>query len=309
VGSPTVSYPTLQAAPVVGFVNPDGSTVSAPNRPASTNTSGWGAALAAMPSPPAPPAPAPVQHRADSPIFREMQVRWFQGQDGSTPEEWSMPTAGYAPPPNPLPGTGSVAAPPAATATSAATAPVATTAPAPAPAAAATPAALQAPAALQTPAAQQAPAAQQNSAAPAVQSPPKAAAPTVRPTPDATMPATPAVGADAGSAADGQPAVPRPRRSAEDSWRTAADEGWHRAMAAAEPDSAGTTRSGLPKRVPQAQLVPGGIQSGGARDQSRRTPDEVRGLLSAYHRGVQRGRIAGTAETAESDLAPKENEQ
>ncbi|MFI7604040.1 nitrate- and nitrite sensing domain-containing protein [Micromonospora sp. NPDC049366] len=77
-------------------------------------------------------------------------------------------------------------------------------------------------------------------------------------------------------------------------WRTAADEGWSRATRAAEPASGGTTRSGLPKRVPQAQLVPGGVEPRGGRGPSRRTPDEVRGLLSAYHRGVQRGRTAGT---------------
>ncbi|HWH00180.1 MAG TPA: hypothetical protein VNV66_12850, partial [Pilimelia sp.] len=52
------------------------------------------------------------------------------------------------------------------------------------------------------------------------------------------------------------------------------------------------TRSGLPKRVPQAQLVPGGIETHD-RDRRRRTPEEVRGLLAAYHRGVQRGRSAG----------------
>jgi hypothetical protein len=79
-------------------------------------------------------------------------------------------------------------------------------------------------------------------------------------------------------------------------------------MAAAEPPDAGTTRSGLPKRVPQAQLVPGGVQTG-PRNQNRRSPDEVRGLLAAYHRGVQRGRTAGSAEAAAGAPAPKENEQ
>jgi hypothetical protein len=76
-------------------------------------------------------------------------------------------------------------------------------------------------------------------------------------------------------------------------WQTRADEGWRRASEAAMPAPAGTTRSGLPKRVPQAQLVPGGVEPTGGRDRSRRTPEEVRGLLSAYHRGVQRGRTAG----------------
>ena len=77
--------------------------------------------------------------------------------------------------------------------------------------------------------------------------------------------------------------------------------------AVAAPD-AGTTRSGLPKRVPHAQLVPGGVQSG-PRHQNRRSPDEVRGLLSAYHRGVQLGRTAGSAEAAAGAPAPKENGQ
>ena len=79
-------------------------------------------------------------------------------------------------------------------------------------------------------------------------------------------------------------------------------------MAAAEPTVSDTTRSGLPKRVPQAQLVPGGVQSS-PRNQNRRSPDEVRGLLSAYHRGVQRGRTAGSDEAAGGAPAPKENEQ
>jgi hypothetical protein len=114
--------------------------------------------------------------------------------------------------------------------------------------------------------------------------------------------------ATAGTDTGGHQPVPRQRNATEDQWRTAADEGWQRAMAAAEPPDAGTTRSGLPKRVPQAQLVPGGVQSGPG-NQNRRSPDEVRGLLSAYHRGVQRGRTAGTAEAAGAAPAPKENEQ
>ncbi|MEV6494681.1 histidine kinase, partial [Actinoplanes sp. NPDC051633] len=99
-----------------------------------------------------------------------------------------------------------------------------------------------------------------------------------------------------------------PRSSAEDRWRCAADAGWQRAMAAAAPPASGTSRSGLPKRVPQAQLVPGGVENG-AKNQNKRSPDEVRGLLSAYHRGVQRGRTAGSAEAAAGAPAPKESRQ
>ncbi|HEY0697758.1 MAG TPA: ATPase, partial [Micromonospora sp.] len=72
-------------------------------------------------------------------------------------------------------------------------------------------------------------------------------------------------------------------------WQTAADDGWRAASAATEVPVAGTTQAGLPKRVPMAQLVPGGVEKPAASAQ-RRTPEAVRGLLSAYHRGVQRGR-------------------
>ncbi|WP_329107195.1 nitrate- and nitrite sensing domain-containing protein [Micromonospora sp. NBC_01699] len=89
-------------------------------------------------------------------------------------------------------------------------------------------------------------------------------------------------------------AVTAPASPGTEAWRTAADEGWARATKAAEPAALGTTRSGLPKRVPQAQLVPGGVETKPGNAPSRRTPDEVRGLLSAYHRGVQRGRTAGS---------------
>jgi len=74
------------------------------------------------------------------------------------------------------------------------------------------------------------------------------------------------------------------------SWQTAADDGWAAATAAAsDPEEIETTGSGLPKRTPMAQLVPGGIDKAASTPQ-RRTPEGVRGLLSAYHRGVQRGR-------------------
>ncbi|WNM42656.1 sensor histidine kinase [Micromonospora halotolerans] len=102
----------------------------------------------------------------------------------------------------------------------------------------------------------------------------------------------PAVPSPAPAAAVPLPA-PTPPPIDPEAWRTAADDGWSRASKAAEPSNGGTTRSGLPKRVPQAQLVPGGIEPKGSRAAARRTPDEVRGLLSAYHRGVQRGRTAG----------------
>ena len=87
-------------------------------------------------------------------------------------------------------------------------------------------------------------------------------------------------------------------------WRTAADDGWTAAQAAMQPADGGTTEIGLPKRVPMAQLVPGGVEtpSGGS---ARRTPDSVRGLLSAYTRGVQRGRTVQGGQ-GDSTASPEE---
>lgn len=74
-----------------------------------------------------------------------------------------------------------------------------------------------------------------------------------------------------------------------DAWRTAADDGWRAASTAAEAPVQEMTAAGLPKRRPMAQLVPGGVERGPTSAQHR-SPEAVRGLLSAYHRGVQRGR-------------------
>jgi signal transduction histidine kinase len=102
--------------------------------------------------------------------------------------------------------------------------------------------------------------------------------PSAPPTPPASQPPAPEY-EDATSAA---------------SWRTAADFGWRAAAAASQPTSGGSTVSGLPKRVPQAQLVPGSVDAPAAgTTNQRRSPEEIRGLLSAYHRGVQRGRESG----------------
>jgi hypothetical protein len=95
------------------------------------------------------------------------------------------------------------------------------------------------------------------------------------------------------------PAAPQSPAPALDDggWRTAADDGWRAAAAAADPNPSGATVSGLPIRQPQAQLVPGSAQPAGNDAPAggrRRSPEDVRGLLSAYHRGVQRGRENGT---------------
>jgi hypothetical protein len=129
--------------------------------------------------------------------------------------------------------------------------------------------------------------------------PAPAAAPDPEPEPEMQVAAAPtesvpvATGTTTGSAAMGSSPSSAGRPEApEPAWRSAADEGWMAASAAAAPEVAVVTDAGLPKRVPMAQLVPGGVDKT-TTSANRRSPEQVRGLLSAYHRGVQRGRTRG----------------
>ncbi|MFJ4878667.1 nitrate- and nitrite sensing domain-containing protein [Streptomyces sp. NPDC088745] len=82
---------------------------------------------------------------------------------------------------------------------------------------------------------------------------------------------------------------------ADSNWRTSNDERWQRAEKLKDPKAGGITPSGLPKRVPKANLVEGTAeQSPSSGPQVSRAPEDVRGRLSNLRRGVQRGRSAGT---------------
>ncbi|MDT9692707.1 nitrate- and nitrite sensing domain-containing protein [Streptomyces sp. P9(2023)] len=89
-----------------------------------------------------------------------------------------------------------------------------------------------------------------------------------------------------------------------DEWRSTNDERWQRAEKLRDPKAGGVTSSGLPKRVPKANLVEGTAEQtpqGGP--QVSRAPEDVRGRLSNLRRGVQQGRTAGT-DTNGSGLGP-----
>lgn len=78
-------------------------------------------------------------------------------------------------------------------------------------------------------------------------------------------------------------------------WRSDNDENWQRAESVREPKAGGITPSGLPRRVPKANLVPGAAtQTPQGGPQVSRAPEDVRGRLSNLRRGVQQGRTAGT---------------
>lgn len=83
--------------------------------------------------------------------------------------------------------------------------------------------------------------------------------------------------------------------AAADGWASTADACWRAADRAATPAVAGTTEGGLPKRVPQAQLVPGGVQAAPTRSAPTtsapaRDPARVSAVMSAYARGVSASR-------------------
>lgn len=80
-----------------------------------------------------------------------------------------------------------------------------------------------------------------------------------------------------------------------DGWRSSNDERWQRADKLREPKAGGVTPSGLPRRVPKANLVEGKAEEtpqGGP--QVSRAPEDVRGRLSNLRRGVLRGRNEGS---------------
>jgi hypothetical protein len=78
-------------------------------------------------------------------------------------------------------------------------------------------------------------------------------------------------------------------------WRSANDERWQQASALKKPKAGGVTSSGLPRRVPKANLVEGTAEStpqGGP--QVSRAPEDIRSRLGNLRRGVQRGRSEGS---------------
>ncbi|MEL5954586.1 nitrate- and nitrite sensing domain-containing protein [Streptomyces sp. CLV115] len=92
-----------------------------------------------------------------------------------------------------------------------------------------------------------------------------------------------------------QPSPAQQDGDGSDDWRSANDERWERAEKLREPKAGGITPSGLPRRVPKANLVEGTAEQtlqGGP--QVSRAPEDVRGRLSNLRRGVLRGRSAGS---------------
>jgi len=82
---------------------------------------------------------------------------------------------------------------------------------------------------------------------------------------------------------------------------SAADEGWQAAAAVSSPATGGTTSAGLPKRVPQANLVPGTASPEPIASVPARSAAATRDRFASFQRGVREGRAAVTGDDAHSD--------
>ncbi|MFF8508019.1 nitrate- and nitrite sensing domain-containing protein [Streptomyces sp. NPDC015492] len=109
----------------------------------------------------------------------------------------------------------------------------------------------------------------------------------------------------AGDPADG-------RQNGAAAWRTSPnDELVRQAERVRKPAAGGVTTSGLPRRVPKANLVPGTAQEQAhtAGPQVSRAPDDVRGRLTNLRRGIQQGRQAGNSTTGSIHLGPNHQQE
>ncbi|MFC0862922.1 nitrate- and nitrite sensing domain-containing protein [Sphaerimonospora cavernae] len=101
-------------------------------------------------------------------------------------------------------------------------------------------------------------------------------------------------------------------------WSSPADSGWQAAKAVAEPTLGGVTASGLPKRVPKANLVPGSATAPASApvpaEQASAaaattpppalSPERVRSRLASFQQGVRQGRAVARGEADEDQPYP-----
>ena len=110
-------------------------------------------------------------------------------------------------------------------------------------------------------------------------------------------PARAGAGAAAGTAAGAA------STSTASDWTSPADAGWEAAEVAHAPVSGGTTAVGLPKRVPKANLVPGGVGGGTApaAPAPARSAAQTRERLASFQRGVREARAAKEDDDSSND--------
>jgi len=91
-------------------------------------------------------------------------------------------------------------------------------------------------------------------------------------------------------------------------WSSPADAGWQAAEVAHAPVTSGTTRAGLPKRVPKANLVPGGVSMAAPSAPAPRSAAQTRDRLSSFQQGVRNARAATPSDDDQERGEPGEEE-
>ena len=90
--------------------------------------------------------------------------------------------------------------------------------------------------------------------------------------------------------------------AADGSWAPRVDDGWRAAEAVIAPSSSGVTTSGLPVRVPRANLVPGAISGPQPTAPGPvRSATAARDRLAGFQRGTSEGRAAASAAPGPGD--------
>jgi signal transduction histidine kinase len=94
-----------------------------------------------------------------------------------------------------------------------------------------------------------------------------------------------------------------------DAWNFGSDEGWKAAKAVSQSLPSKTTSAGLPRRRRGEQLLPGsaGPPAGAVTPRPQRDAHDVRGRLSSFQQGIQRGRHR-TAQATEANHETLEGE-
>ena len=97
------------------------------------------------------------------------------------------------------------------------------------------------------------------------------------------------------SAARQAPGTARTAIKAGGQWSSPADEGWRTAQTIESPAAGSATEAGLPRRLPNANLVPGAIPSSQpAAPPPSRSAADIRNRLAGFQRGVTEGRAAAS---------------
>ena len=88
------------------------------------------------------------------------------------------------------------------------------------------------------------------------------------------------------------PLSPGSAGAPESRWSSPADQGWRAAQTVSSPSSGGPTAAGLPKRLPNANLVPGTVPGTQPAAVPNWSPAEARERLAGLQRGLSEGRAA-----------------